>query len=315
MNVPLQRILFATDLSDFSNQASQIGISLAKEFDAKLLVCHVVDFSSMAIYGDGMFATVERQDQLEKHTLISLKEAIGDPPVAWEPVVAMGHAGDEITRISEEKDADLVITASRCRTGLKRLILGSVTGRLIRTLSRPLLVARSPEFGPTPEKDGFIRFRRILVGCDFSPDSNLAIDFAFGLAQHYQSEIHLAHVVQPPVYMDMMKSPKSGGEDYPTDLRERIENELSLLIPQDATNWCTPRTVLLAGHPHDELTKYSIVNGIDLIVLGIRGHGMVETMFVGSTTDRVVRQAPCPVLIVLKKTVADQAAEKQDTPA
>ena len=302
MNVPLQKILFATDLSDFSNQASQIGVSLAKEFDAKLFACHVVDFSSMAIYGDGMFATVERQDQLEKHTLTSLKEAMGDPPVPWEPVVAMGHAGDEITRIAEEKDADLVITASRCRTGLKRLILGSVTGRLLRTLNRPLLVARGPDVGPTPEKDGFIRFRRILVGCDFSSDSNLALDFALGLAQHYESELHLAHVVQPPVYMDLMKSPKTAGEDYPNDLHERLEKELTLLVPQEARNWCKPKAVLLAGHPHEELTKYSVVHGIDLIVLGIRGHGMVETLFVGSTTDRVVRQAPCPVLIVLKKT-------------
>ena len=63
-------------------------------------------------------------------------------------------------------------------------------------------------------------------------------------------------------------------------------------------DWCTPKTILLAGHPHEELTKYAVVNEIDLIVLGVRGHSLVETMFVGSTTDRVVREAPCPVLSV-----------------
>jgi nucleotide-binding universal stress UspA family protein len=54
----------------------------------------------------------------------------------------------------------------------------------------------------------------------------------------------------------------------------------------------------LAGHPHQELTKYAVVQRMDLIVLGVRGHGLVETLLVGSTTDRVVREAPCPVLTV-----------------
>jgi nucleotide-binding universal stress UspA family protein len=70
------------------------------------------------------------------------------------------------------------------------------------------------------------------------------------------------------------------------------------MVPEEANNWCTPQLTLLAGQPYEELTKYAAVHGMDLIVLGIRGHGLVETLLIGSTTDRVLRQAPCPVLSV-----------------
>ena len=59
-----------------------------------------------------------------------------------------------------------------------------------------------------------------------------------------------------------------------------------------------PKTTFLAGQPQEELVKYAVVNKIDLIVLGVRGHSLMEKLFVGSTTDLVARQAPCPVLSV-----------------
>jgi nucleotide-binding universal stress UspA family protein len=76
------------------------------------------------------------------------------------------------------------------------------------------------------------------------------------------------------------------------------------MVPEEARTWCNPVTTLLAGQPHEELVKYAVVNGLDLIVLGVRGHSLVETLFVGSTTDRVLRNSPCPVLSVQPKAHA-----------
>ena len=70
------------------------------------------------------------------------------------------------------------------------------------------------------------------------------------------------------------------------------------MVPEDALNWCTPKTVLLAGQPYEELSKYAVVQDVDLIVLGIRGRSLVETLLVGSTTARVVRRSSCPFLSV-----------------
>jgi nucleotide-binding universal stress UspA family protein len=84
----------------------------------------------------------------------------------------------------------------------------------------------------------------------------------------------------------------------PQDLASDLKEKLSNMVPEEARTWCKPVINLLAGQPHEEITKYALVNSVDLIVLGVRGHTLVETLFVGSTTDRVMRRAHCPVLSV-----------------
>ena len=77
-----------------------------------------------------------------------------------------------------------------------------------------------------------------------------------------------------------------------------LNEQLNALVPEEAHNWSNPQTSLLAGQPPEEIIKYAVLNNVDLIVLGIRGHGLVESILVGSTTERVARQAPCAVLSV-----------------
>ena len=79
-------------------------------------------------------------------------------------------------------------------------------------------------------------------------------------------------------------------------------------MPEEARNWCDLRTVLLEGRPDESLMEYAEDRGVDLIVLGTRGHGLIGTLLLGSTTDRVVRRAPCPVLSVRAAAARGSAA-------
>jgi nucleotide-binding universal stress UspA family protein len=304
MRVRVRSILCTTDFSDFSNHVVPYGIALAKEFDAKLYLCHVIDLSSAAIYGEAVLALEEQQSRMTKFALEELKKLIGARSVAWEPLVAIGNPAVEVGRLAEEKGIDLAIAASHGRSGLKRVILGSVTERLIRTLPCPLLVVRSPEYGFVTPADQEIKLKQILVGYDFSPDSDLALHYGLSLAQEFQATIHLVHVVEPPLYEDLVKPASVSTEKLQQDLRHRLRERLVNMVPEEARTWCTPVPTLLAGAPHEELTKYAVVNDIDLIILGVRGHGLVETVLVGSTTDRVIRRAPCPVLSVQPRAKA-----------
>lgn len=298
MRVEINSIFCATDISDFSNHAVSWGIALAREFDAKLYVCHVVDFPTSITYGDGPIFFVDQQSQAVGNANRQLEQLVGDKEVQWEPLVTIGHAGDEISRLAREKRADLAISSTHGRSGLKRLILGSVTERLMRTLHCPLLIVRGPEHDLNILSEKGLKFRKILVGCDFSEDSALAFQHGLSLAQEFQSELHLVHVMEPPVYMEMFKSSAEYGEELQVDLQIQIKSKLKNMVPKEAFNWCTPETVLLDGPSHEELIRYAKNNEIDLIVLGVRGQGLVERLFIGSTTDRVVRQTPCPVLSV-----------------
>lgn len=296
MRMQLNSIICATDFSDYSNHAVRYGIALAKEFSAKLYVCHVVDLLSVGMYGETIPDPVEQQNRIMNYTHEQINELINDVSVDWEPLVTIGHVAGEIVRMAKERSVDLVISATHGRSGLKRLILGSVTERLMRTLPCPLLVVRSTERDFVIPANQEIRLKRILVGCDFSPDSSLAFQYGLSLAQEFQSELHLVHVIAPPVYKDLLRPAIESGEELAQDSRDRLNEELTKMVPEEARNWCTSKTTLLAGQPHEELTKYAVVNNVDLIILGVRGHGLVETLLVGSTTDRVVRRAPCPVL-------------------
>jgi nucleotide-binding universal stress UspA family protein len=294
MRVQFKNILCATDFSDFSNHTIGYGVALAKEFEAKLFVSHVIDLSSVAIYGEFQLDPVGQQNRIVEDAAAQLKELTGDQPISWEPLITVGKPADEISRAVAEKDIDLVITATRGRAGLKRIILGSVTERLMRTLTCPLLVVNSPEHKFVSAADQAIKIKKILVGCDFSPDSGQALNHALSLAQEFQAELHLAHVIEPPTQPDLHKEDTPVSEEIQQDYRDLLTRKLKEMVPAEARLWCTPQTGLLEGQPYEEIVAYAESKNIDMIVLGVRGHGLVKTLFLGSTTDRVVRRSPVP---------------------
>jgi nucleotide-binding universal stress UspA family protein len=298
MRVQFKNILCATDFSDFSNQTVNYGVALAKEFGARLIICHVIDLSSVAIYGEFQLDPVGQQNRIIEDANEQLEALTGDQPVEWEPLITVGKPADEIIRAVEEKDIDLVISATRGRSGIKRLILGSVTERLMLTLPCPLLVLRSPEHDLARVPEQAIRLKKILVGCDFSPDSGQALSHALSLAQEFEAELHLVNVIEAPAQPNFLKAEPSASEEIQADFRQLLDRKLKDLVPADARHWCTPQTSILEGQPYEELAKYAEAKGIDMIVMGIRGHGLMKSLFLGSTTDRVVRRAPCPVLSV-----------------
>ena len=300
MRVAFNKIACTTDMSDFSNGTLAYGSELARVFDAKLYACHVISLPSMATYygytgdeGSGK-ATSQIRDQVTD----TFDRMMKGSSVDWEPLITIGHISDEIARLTREKDLDLVITATHGRSGLKRLLLGSVTERLMRILPCPLLVVGGPEDKITRPARGQLKFSRILVGCDFSPDSEAAFQYGLSLAQEFQAELHLVHVIEPPVYVDLDMPGTAIDTEHMETLRDRLNQKLSLLVPMEARHWCEPRISLLEGLPYEVLAHYAERNEIDLVVLGARGYSLVEKLFIGSTTDRVVRRTLCPVLSV-----------------
>ena len=298
MRIQLKNILCTTDFSDYSNYAIPYAIRLAKEYNSKLHVCHVVDITPVAAYDEAVVQWVHQQKAVREYAQQQLNQLIGDLPLDVEQVVVEGQTVGEITRYAEEKHIDLAIAATHGRSGLKRVLLGSVTERLIQTLPCPLMSIRSPEKETEAISDMEIRMKKILVGCDFSADSLLAFEYALSFAQEFESELHLVHVIEPPIYKHLFMKDIKPSEELRETIREPLDVMLNKMIPEEASHWCRHTTALLAGQPHEELTRYAVVNDMDLIVLGIRGHGLVETLLVGSTTDRVIRQAQCPVLSV-----------------
>ncbi len=298
MRVQIKNIICSTDFSEYSDHGVSYGIALAKKLGARLYVCHVIDLSSIAMYRDGAADPLEHRNWISNYALEYIDQLIGQQSLDWEPLIQIGHPANEISRMAHEKLVDLAILTTHGRSGLKRLILGSVTERLMRTLPCPLLIVHNSKHDLISVSRQGIRVKKILIGCDFSTFSNLAFQYGLSLAQEFQSELYLAHVIQPSIYRDLLKGGIEYSEELGQDLRDHLYEKLFNMVPEEARNWCTPVLALLAGQPCNELTKYAVVHRVDLIVLGVRGQSMVEMLFIGSTTDRVARQVPCAVLSV-----------------
>lgn len=307
MRVPIRTILFSTDLSELANHALPYAVFLCRELGAKLYVGHVVDVPPVGIYGEAIVDPLGQQELILESAQVQIETLFKEEGLSWEPVITIGRPAEELLHTAGKFGVDLTVAATHGRSGIRRLLLGSVTQRLMRTLPCPILVVpshESPDGGEVPPARP--QLKRILVGYDFSSDSRLALDYGISLAQEFEAELHLVHVIEPSAYQDLFKGVAEESAASLKDVRPLLNERLRSLVPKDAENWCKPKTTLLAGPPHEEIVKYALLNQMDMIVLGVRGHGLIETVFVGSTTDRVMRQAPCPILAVRPKAARQQ---------
>ncbi len=298
MRINFQTVVCAVDLSETTPHIVAHSIALAREFQSRLLICHVIDLPAPSMYGEAYLAPEEHLDRNLEYARRHIDELMADQTVQWEPRICVGQPAEELSRIAREDEAQVMITATHGRKGLKRLLLGSVTERLMRTLPCPLLVVRGDAADSAQPPDKSLHFRRILVGCDFSPDADHAFQHALSLAQEFQSELHLVHVIEMPTYTELLRPVIEHRQSSTAAIQEFIQHKLDALIPEDARHWCRASTAMLEGQPFAQLLQYAAQSDIDLIVLGSRGHGLFDTMLIGSTTDRIIRNANCAVLSV-----------------
>lgn len=308
MKVSFKRILCATDLSDYSNQGVSYGVALAQEFGAKLYLCHITHLPPIVIHDAAFAYPSDTLDNIRKDAGRSIDAIMEGQTIEWEPLILSGPVSEKISEVVSELKIDMAISATHARSGLRRLFLGSVTESLMRTIPCPLLVVNPSDVSFKHHISQKPEFDNILVGCDFSTDSDSAVRYGLSLAQEFQAQLHLVHVIEPAVYRDEIK-PNGMEKEVNRHLGQHLMKRLQELVPAEIHDWCDVKTMCLAGRPYEELTKYAALNAIDLIVLGIRGHGLVESMLMGSTTDRVIRQGANPVLSVcpMPQAIFDQS--------
>ena len=96
MKVSFKNILCTTDLSDHSNTAITYGVALAKEFNAKLFICHIVDLTATVAYGEVMFAPIEIQEKTVAFAREQIERNMRAASFEWETLISVGHPADEI---------------------------------------------------------------------------------------------------------------------------------------------------------------------------------------------------------------------------
>jgi nucleotide-binding universal stress UspA family protein len=165
--------------------------------------------------------------------------------------------------------------------------------------ARPRRVPKSTR--PTARIRRAIRLAKILVPIDFSKCSQKALQYAVPLARHFAASITLLHVVEPIVYpIDCGYGPVIRQIPNEAMLRQSRQ-KLNLLGKKLVRLPLLEKTIVRTGAAHLEIAEVARARDIDLIILGTRGCGEANHPELGSTAEKVVRHAPCPVFVVRQK--------------
>jgi nucleotide-binding universal stress UspA family protein len=143
-----------------------------------------------------------------------------------------------------------------------------------------------------------IQIKRILCPTDFSESAAHALTYATSFAQQYGATIYLLHVIEPiTVVPALYLDPTMTYEDRP-DLMETIGQLLNEAIPEEVRAKVEVKQMIRRGAPFLEIVRAAREESVDLIVIATHGRTGLAHVLLGSTAERVVRKAPCPVLTV-----------------
>ena len=143
-----------------------------------------------------------------------------------------------------------------------------------------------------------IQLKRILVPIDFSEHSKEALQYAIPFAQQFKAALELLYVVEPTIYPADFSFGQIGFPNIEEELRTRGNTELEKLIQQDIKRRVKATKTVRVGKPFYEINQYAVEENIDMIIIATHGHSGMEHILFGSTAEKVVRKAPCPVLVV-----------------
>lgn len=298
MEIHLRTILCAIDFSHFTDQTLRFGVGLSRSFGARLLVFHSVHVPEDQLFASPFAEHEQELQRLYEQAIHQIEKIMNSYAVEWSPAVAKGDPVDKIEEVCKQEDVDLVIAGSHGISGFKRFLMGTVIERMARGLTRPFLVIRPKKhLMNLKEKDRF-SVKKVVVGCDISPDISPALEYTKYFAKTFNCEIHLLHTIESPVNEDIVDNTGGPYEQVQQLLIHRLRDRLLTLYPDRSDEGDRVKAVVETGIPGESLIRYAKEHAVDLMVVGIRRHGTLEKFLVGSTTEAVLRRSPCPVLIV-----------------
>jgi nucleotide-binding universal stress UspA family protein len=266
----MARLLLATDGSKMSEGAIKEAVNLAKTCSSKLFVVSVVEINpEFEAYAPGILEKMEKET---RQHLDSIRSQASKEGVNCETIA---HEGDEpfqyIIDEAAKNKVEMILMGRHGRTGLKRLLMGSVTARVIGLASCKVMVV--------PEGTGFT-CKKILIATDGSKYSEAASREAISIAKRCGSDLIVLSVATKEKNLPAAKK----SVDKVSKMAEKEDIKVDTLTPR--------------GTPYEVIVKTAEKKNADVIVVGSHGRTGLERLLMGSVTERVIGHAKCAVLVV-----------------
>jgi nucleotide-binding universal stress UspA family protein len=294
------RLLCPVDFSASSAHALEHAAAMAGWYQAHLIALHVVS-PVVAVPGrvtpiDGGFPDAEREC-VHKEATAFVQSVLGHDTTV-DVQLAAGHPAATILERTANLRADLVVMGTHGASGFERLVIGSVTEKVLRRATCPVLTVP-----PRAHATSMLPFRRVLCAVDFSDWSLAAVNLAASLAQGAGATLDLLHVIEwpwnEPPAPDLAALPAEQAaalSEFRRYLAASACNRLGSLVANSVGRRRAVSTRTSHGKPYVEILKAAASTAADLIVLGVHSRKTLDMAIFGSTTNHVIRAATCPVL-------------------
>jgi len=294
--VSIKNILYATDFSAASEAALPYVAGLSRLYGSTVHVVHALPKTSFVRPGaidPELIASIypEAYSDAQKNIQLLAQHL---KPFPHKTYVRHGEVAEVLAEIIRDQNIDLLVAGTHGRTGVGKLLMGSVAEQILREVAVPVLTvgpkAAPKAMQPGRVPSGKVKFGRILFATDFSLGSSAAAAYAISLAEQFHSHLTLLHVI----------------ENYGPDLHDHpgpIEGAFTRLAAMTADRshrHCRPEPEVQFGPVAEVILRTAEENRAGLIVLGAHSVGYAGSGMhtPGTTVQRVIAHAACPVLTV-----------------
>ena len=299
---PFRNILFPTDFTARARSALKYAAALARSGGGRVVLLSVQSAAvpaNLLTLPEHVFE--EQQNRWLLDVRSEVRNLLADPlfdGLEVEPVIVEGEPAAEIAKAVRDYEIDLVTVVTHGRRGLARALWGSTAEEIIAEAPCPVLTIRPPQHDFVEHKGtrSEVRLNRVLLCTNFRPSSAAATQVATQLANQTGAELHAVYVIGDYLEQISMVFPE-GGLSALSRLRAYVQEHMEQFSRSDAGR---AKTHIEEGRPYAEIVRLAAEIDADLIVIGTSVHASIfgGAPALGSEIERVVRNAPCPVLCV-----------------
>ncbi len=312
-----EQILITHDFSSCSRRALDYAVEIAAQTGSELHILHVEVLHNQSLLSDDAHKTKaqilrehlkkEIHDSAEKQDLL-----VSDINALRFVVLRNVSAASAIVEYCGDYNIDLVIMGTHGRHGLARNLLGSVAEEVVRLAPSSVLTVHDQDpFVPLHE-----HLNRITVPVDFSNHSRIALEYAKDMAAAFDATLDIVHVIEERLHPAFYNTGVFTVYDLEPDIESRLHSELETFYQETGEAPPEATYTILYGNPSKKIVQHIKDQNSDLLVIATHGLRGIKRALMGSVAERVVRNAPCPVLTVKNtepsfKTLSPFAARRE----
>jgi nucleotide-binding universal stress UspA family protein len=285
--VLLTKILVTTDFSEVSDRALDYAIALARRYDARIYLAHVITPDPFQFAEPQLAqATYEKVRQAAEEGITDILISGKLRGVPHEVLMEEGNVWPTLDKLITEHEIDLVVVGTHGRGKVQKILIGSVAEEIFRQADCAVLTVGPGVKGDTARE---IELKSILFATDFGPGAEKAAAHAFSLAQEHDARITLLHVIE---------SAAAYTEESVARQREINVVRMKQLMPAGSENWCKPEFRVTFGSAVEEILIAAREAKADLVVMGAKARRSLAGHVPLTIAYNVVTKAGCPVLTV-----------------